>query len=95
MQKHRFLNTTVLWTLILALLVIVLWIIAAILQTQVSPELSQDQIQPLDPNLNVSVIDSLKTRITFTNEDFNRIPPQRQAKLSNPNQPSTSSATVH
>ncbi len=84
MPQQKLMTNTILWILILLTVILALWMgfdVYRALNTPTPPELSEALIKPLDPNINTAVIEGLEKKVTFTEEQFSRIPQQRKSSF--------------
>ena len=77
--------------LILTLITLFVWIgfsVYGIVSKKTLPELSESQIKPFNPQLDLKIIDQLKNKVSPGEEDFAKIPSARQQTLTKEASPS-------
>lgn len=64
------------------------------LTKKVESKVLKEQMAPLNPNINLSILDKLKNRTSPTNEDFQKIPSQRPIQFEVSPKPETASTSA-
>ncbi len=84
MKQERTINKKILPVLIISGVTLLIWIaieVRAVIQKPVIPKVLEEQLTPLDPKIDLTIVDELKERKTLSQEDFQKIPLQRKLEF--------------
>lgn len=95
--KKQFVNKDIIRVLTLTLITIFAWIAFDVYRTlnkDVQSEVLKEQMEPLNPEINIQVVEELKQRESPDEKDFTQIPEERLLQFTGPDQEKISSQSA-